>query len=85
MTHLTFLSYWHYTVLRGLDYMRSTAHFNDLRLDDAIDLIAERQKPNGRWQIEKRIPGITFFDMEKPGSDSRWNTLRALCVLSAHS
>jgi hypothetical protein len=85
MTHLTFPSYWHYTVLRGLDYMRTTAHFNDPRLDDAIELIAKRQKLNGRWPIEKRIPGITFFDMEKPGSDSRWNTLRAMRVLSARS
>jgi len=35
--------------------------------------------------VEKRIPGITFFDMEKPGGDSRWNTLRALRVLKSRS
>jgi hypothetical protein len=82
MTHLTFPSYWHYTVLRGLDYMRTTGHFGDARLADAIDLIESRRKPNGRWPVEKRIPGITFFDMEKPGGDSRWNTLRAFRVLT---
>lgn len=85
MTSLTYPSYWHYTVLRGLDYMRGTAHIKDQRLDDAIQLIIERQKPNGRWPIEKRIPGVTFFDMEKPGSESRWNTLRTLRVLKARS
>jgi len=83
MTHLTFPSYWHYTVLRGLDYMRTTRYINDARLKDAIELVESKQKPNGRWTVEKRIPGITFFDMEKPGSESRWNTLRALRVLNS--
>jgi hypothetical protein len=85
MTHLTFPSYWHYTVLRGLDYMRSTRHVGDSRLEDAIELLKSRRKPNGRWPVEKRIAGITFFDMEQPGGDSRWNTLRALRVLKARS
>jgi hypothetical protein len=85
MTHLTFPSHWHYRVLRGLDYVRTTKYINDPRLDDAIELIESRRRPNGRWPLEKRIPGITFFDMEKPGSDSRWNTLRALRVLKARS
>jgi hypothetical protein len=81
MTRLTFPSYWHYTMLRGLDYLRTTRYAGDPRLEDAIALLKSRQKPNGRWPVEKRIPGITFFDMEKPGSDSRWNTLRALRIL----
>jgi hypothetical protein len=83
MTHLTYPSYWHYTVLRGLDYIRTTRHIGDPRLTDALVLLHDKRKPNGRWPVEKRIPGITFFDMEKPGSDSRWNTLRALRVLAA--
>lgn len=83
ITQLTFPSYWHYTVLRGLDYIRETRHIKDARLDDAIKLLESARKPNGRWPVEKRIPGITFFDMEKPGSESRWNTLRALRVLGA--
>jgi hypothetical protein len=85
MTRLTFPSYWHYTVLRGLDYMRTTPHMADPRLEDALQLLASQQKANGRWPVEKRIPGITFFDMEKPGSDSRWNTLRALRVFKSRS
>jgi hypothetical protein len=83
MTHLTYPSHWHYTFLRGLDYIRTTRHIADPRLEDALQLLAGRQKANGRWPVEKRIPGNTFFDMEKPGSDSRWNTLRALRVLKA--
>ncbi|MHB8637189.1 MAG: hypothetical protein ACYC96_12035 [Fimbriimonadaceae bacterium] len=78
---LTFPSHWHYTVLRGLDYVRDTPLIKDHRLDDPLSVIEGRRKPNGRWPVEKRIPGITFFDMEKMGQDSRWNTLRALRVL----
>ena len=80
-THLTFPSHWHYTVLRGLDYLRGCSQISDARLDDPLALLVSRRKPNGRWPVERRIPGKTFFDMEKMGGDSRWNTLRALRVL----
>jgi hypothetical protein len=82
-THLCHPSHWHYTVLRGLDYLRHTPQIADSRLDDAVALLASRRKRNGRWPVEKRIPGIEHFDMEKPGGESRWNTLRALRVLKA--
>ena len=85
MTNLTYPSYWHYTILRGLDYIRATPFIADARLEDALQLLESRRKPNGHWPVEKRIPGITFFDMEKPGSESRWNTLRALRVLKART
>ena len=78
---LSFPSYWHYTVLRGLDYVRQTPFIADLRLTDPLSFLESRRKANGRWPVEKRIPGVTFFDMEKMGQDSRWNTLRALRVL----
>lgn len=82
-THLSHPSHWHYTVLRGLDYMRHAPEMADNRLDDPVALLASRRKPSGRWPVEKRIPGIEHFDMEKPGSDSRWNTLRVLRILKA--
>jgi hypothetical protein len=82
-THLTYPSHWHYTVLRGLDYMRSTSQIADPRVDDPLALLESRRRDNGRWITEKRIPGVTFFDMEKFGGESRWNTLRALRVLKA--
>ena len=82
-THLTYPSFWHYTVLRGLDYIQSSPYICDKRLDDPIQLIAGRQKPNGRWPVEKRIPGVYLFDIETLGRDSRWNTLRALRVIKA--
>ncbi len=78
---LTFPSHWHYTVLRGLDYLSGTKWIHDPRLDDALTWLTSRRKANGLWIVEKRIPGTVHFDMEAMGKDSRWNTLRALRVL----
>jgi hypothetical protein len=80
---LTFPSYWHYTVLRGLDFMRVTPEIRDDRAQEAIDRMVSRRKANGLWPVEKRIPGEVHFDMEKMGGDSRWNTLRVLRVMKA--
>jgi hypothetical protein len=82
-TYLTYPWHWHYTVLRGLDYMRVTPAIADERTDDAIRLLRDRRKPNGRWPLQKRIPGTLLVEMEKPGTESRWNTLRALRILRA--
>jgi hypothetical protein len=80
-THLTYPWHWQYTVLRGLDYLRHTSAIDDARLNDPIQLLFERRKPNGRWPLQKRIPGTLLVEMEKPGTESRWNTLRALRIL----
>jgi hypothetical protein len=80
-TELSYPWHWHYTVLRGLDYLRLTPAIRDERLSDAIALLRGKCKPNGRWPLQKRIPGALLVEMEKPGGESRWNTLRALRVL----
>jgi hypothetical protein len=80
-THLTHPWHWHYTVLRALDYLQLTHAIHDERLDDPIRLLLEQRRPNGRWPLQKRIPGTLLVEMEKLGGESRWNTLRALRVL----
>lgn len=80
-THLTYPWHWHYKVLRALDYLRLTPAIHDERVDDAVRLLVEQRRPNGRWPLQKRIPGTLLVEMEKPGGESRWNTLRALRVL----
>lgn len=80
-THLTYPWHWHYTVLRALDYLQLTHAIHDERLDDPIRLLLGQRRPNGRWPLQKRIPGTLLVEMEKPGGESRWNTLRALRVL----
>ena len=80
-THLTYPWHWHYTVLRALDYLQLPHAIHDERLDDPIRLLLGQRRPNGRWPLQKRIPGTLLVEMEKPGGESRWNTLRALRVL----
>jgi hypothetical protein len=80
-TQLTYPWHWHYTFLRGLDYLRLTPAIRDDRLVDPIDLLLDKRKPNGRWPLQKRIPGRLLVEVERPGGDSRWNTLRALRIL----
>jgi len=78
----SFPTYWHYDVLRGLDYLRSAGVKPDSRVSEAIEIVIERRHQNGRWPLNllhrERIP----LEMETAvGSASRWNTLRALRVL----
>ena len=53
----------------------------DIRCQRAIDLVRQKQTRDGKWLLGSRHAGKTYFEMEKPGSPSRWNTLRALRVL----
>jgi hypothetical protein len=72
---------WHYDILRGLVYFGRANASRDPRLQDALVLLLERRKPDGRWPVGTKYSGKVFFDMEKSSEPSRWNTLRALRVL----
>lgn len=81
MTCFSFPPRWHYDILRALDYFRDAGADRDERLGGAIGIVRERPKADGRWILQNRYPGRVFFEMEKVGEPSRWNTLRALRVL----
>jgi hypothetical protein len=81
MTRFSFPPRWHYDVLRGLDYFRECGPPRDTRLEEAIALVEARRRDDGRWLLQNRYPGKTFFELENLGEPSRWNTLRALRVL----
>ena len=81
MTRFSFPPRWHYDVLRGLDYFRECGARCDTRLEEAIMLVKVRRRDDGRWLLQNRHPGRTFFELESLGEPSRWNTLRALRVL----
>ncbi len=81
MTRFSFPPRWHYDVLRGLDYFRAAGAKRDELLTDAIALLEKKRTKDGRWPLQNRHPGKTFFEMERVGKPSRWNTLRALRVL----
>jgi hypothetical protein len=82
-TMFSFPAYWYYDVLRGLDYIRSTGAAFDERCAEAIDLVVSKRDAEGRWPLENTHQGPTHLEMEGPdGFPSRWNTLRAMRVLS---
>ena len=81
-TQFAFPTWWHYDVLRGLDYLRAAGTTPDSRVTEAIELVHSKQQPDGRWLLDVRYPGNMPVDLrETPGQPSRWITLRALRVL----
>jgi hypothetical protein len=81
-TRFAFPTWWHYDVLRGLDYLRRAEVAPDARVAEAIALVASKRDGDGRWLLETQYPGTMLVEMDEgEGRPSRWNTLRALRVL----
>jgi hypothetical protein len=82
-TRFAFPTWWHYDVLRGLEYLRSADVMRDERMAEAIELVASKSDADGKWQLEIQYPGVMAVDTDEgQGRPSRWNTLRALRVLN---
>jgi hypothetical protein len=78
----SFPTFWHYDVLRGLDYLRNAGIKPDSRVLEAIETVIARRHQNGRWPLNLLHPEYIPLEMETGvASASRWNTLRALRVL----
>ncbi len=78
----SFPTFWHYDVLRGLDYLRNAGIKPDSRVREAIEIVIARRHQNGRWPLNLLHPEQIPLEMETSvGRASRWNTLRALRVL----
>jgi hypothetical protein len=74
--------YWHYDVLRVLDYFRRSGADPDPRMAEAVGVVQSKRQPDGRWLLDRIHTGRVFFDLEGAVvTPSRWNTLRALRVL----
>ncbi|HSU78570.1 MAG TPA: hypothetical protein VLI89_15940 [Burkholderiales bacterium] len=85
-SRFAFPTWWHYDVLRGLDYLRRTGAAPDERMAEAIELVASKRDRDGRWPLEAQYPGVMPVEMDDgAGRPSRWNTLRALRVLHWYS
>lgn len=82
MTTMPFPPRWKYDFIRALDYFRACNAPRDERMSDAIELLQKKQKKDGSWLMNSGMSGRKFFDLEKAGKPSRWNTLRALRVLN---
>ena len=78
----SFPTWWHYDVLRALDYFRATGEAPDPRLAEAVAAVRSRGSSDGTWPLENTHRGAVQLSMEDgDGRPSRWNTLRALRVL----
>jgi hypothetical protein len=81
-TRFAFPTWWHYDVLRGLDYLRRAGVAPDARVAEAIGLVASKRSADGRWPLDVRYAGRMPVETDEgEGQPSRWNTLRALRVL----
>ncbi|MGH7760225.1 MAG: hypothetical protein ACREOY_02245 [Candidatus Dormibacteraceae bacterium] len=81
-TQFSYPTFWHYDVLRGLDYLRAADATPDERMAEAIDLVESKRDSDGLRRLENPHPGRLHFAIG-PGEarPSRWNTLRATRVL----
>jgi hypothetical protein len=85
-TRFAFPTWWHYDVLRGLEFLRRAGVAPDDRMAEAIALVASKREGEGRWPLETRYPGRMPVETdEEEGRPSRWITLRALRVLDWYS
>lgn len=85
-TSFAFPTWWHYDVLRGLDYLRKANVSPDDRLNDAIELVRSKRTSDGRWNLDIQFPGEMLVEIgEGVGKPNRWITLKALRVLDWYS
>jgi len=85
-TRFSFPTWWHYDVLRGLDYLRRAGATPDERMAEAIELVESKRTSDGRWLLENQYPGTMPVKIDEgEGKPSRWNTLRALRALDWYS
>src|SRR4051795_5976356 len=57
----SFPPYWHYDVLRALDYFQVVGGTPDERVDEPVALVRRRQQPDGTWLLENSHPGAVHF------------------------
>jgi hypothetical protein len=81
-TRFAFPAWWHYDVLRGLEYLRQAGVTPDARVGEAVALVASKRDGDGRWPLDVRYAGRMPVEIDEgEGRPSRWITLRALRVL----
>ncbi|MGB7125195.1 MAG: hypothetical protein WBE40_10150 [Thermoplasmata archaeon] len=90
--------HYYYDLLVGLDLLTSLGYSSDRRLRFALDLVNEKRRPDGRWNLDAVHPDVegpiadwlrahprrrpTPVAFEVPGKPSKMVTLTALKVLA---
>ena len=58
-------------------------HARDPRLEGVVDLVLQKQSPEGRWTNERSYQGRLVTSIDRPHRPSKWVTLRAAGFLRA--
>jgi hypothetical protein len=72
-------------LLQNVEALVSLGFGEDPRLQNALDLICEKQDSQGRWALEYDYTGKTWLDFGVKKKANKWVTLRALRVLKQAS
>ena len=91
-------THYYYDLLVGLDLVTALGHGKEPRLRFALDLLRERRRPDGRWNLDAVHPDVegpmaawfrahpkerpTPLVLEVPGAPSKMITLTAMKVLA---
>ncbi len=70
-------------LLQNVEALVGLGYGHDTRLTNALNLIHEKQNPQGRWSLEYDYAGKTWGDFGAKKQPNKWVTLRALRVLKA--
>jgi hypothetical protein len=79
--------YWHYDVLQALVVLGRLGKLDDPRADDALDLVAERRRPDGLWEPggywwprtgSNKLPEVVDWGRRGPNEMITLNGLRVL-------
>ena len=83
-----FPEHYYYDLLVGLDFVTALGYGSDNRLSYAVDLLKQKRRPEGKWNLDAVHPDGTRytrpptpFSLEQVGEPSKMNTLKALRVL----
>lgn len=84
MLMLSYPYRWYYNILRALDYFQIAGVRYDTRMANVLEVLRAKRRVDKKWPLQNRHPGQTHFELEKTAGPSRWNTLRALRVLTRY-
>jgi hypothetical protein len=90
---LHYPNHYFYDLLVGLDLLTGLGFAGDRRLRPALEILAKKRRPDGRWNLERahpdvgrgvklgqELPTIRPLGIEAAGGPSKWITLRAMTV-----
>ncbi|MEJ2597553.1 MAG: hypothetical protein P8Z00_04430 [Anaerolineales bacterium] len=70
-------------ILQIVEALVALGYGGDRRLENALNIVREKQDPQGRWALEYHYTGKTWVNFGVKKRPNKWVTLRALRVLKA--